>query len=221
MFHGRYPADVIADTAELTDWSFVHDGDLASIHVVPDILGVNYYTPAVIAAAADPSSGPGRWPGTTGARVVGQDTPRTGIGWHIDADSFTALLLDLSRFSPGTPLMVTENGAAYTDVAEPDGRVRDAARTNYLHRHLAAVHRAIELGADVRGYFAWTLMDNFEWAWGFSQRFGLYHVDYDTLRRTPKDSALWYRQVATDNAVPLIDTIDTRDSIGTIGTIGS
>lgn len=204
VFRGQYPADLVEDTAALTDWSFVHDGDLEAIMMPPDVLGVNYYTPAVIEAAGS-SSGVELWPGTTAALAIAQDSPQTGIGWHIDADSFTALLLNLGEVSPGTPLMVTENGAAYADVVDAAGLVRDVDRTAYLHQHLAAVHRAIELGVDIRGYFAWTLMDNFEWAWGFSQRFGLFHVDFETLSRSPKQSAHWFREVVASNAVPTLE----------------
>jgi beta-glucosidase len=99
------------------------------------------------------------------------------------------------------PLVVTENGCAYDDEVGDDGRVRDPDRIDYLRSHVAAVHAAITAGADVRGYYLWSFMDNFEWAWGYSQRFGIVHVDYDTLVRTPKDSAIWFRDVIKNNAV--------------------
>ena len=215
VFHGDYPADLVSDTSTFTDWSFVRDGDLAAIHQPPDVLGVNYYTPAVIQAVApspapvnagapaggDPRRIPDLWPATTAARAVSQEGPRTGIGWTVDADAFTDLLVKLSHDHPRTPLMVTENGAAYPDVVEADGEIRDTDRTDYLHRHIAAVHQAIERGADVRGYFAWTLMDNFEWAWGYSQRFGLIRINYENLSRTPKQSAQWFKEVIAQNAI--------------------
>ncbi|MFD0536237.1 family 1 glycosylhydrolase [Actinomadura luteofluorescens] len=103
------------------------------------------------------------------------------------------LLLRLRREYPDTPLMVTENGAAFADAVDGDGRVRDDRRIAYLRDHIAAVERACQAGADVRGYFAWSLLDNFEWAYGYSKRFGLVHVDYATGERTWKDSARWYR----------------------------
>lgn len=96
---------------------------------------------------------------------------------------------------PGVPLIVTENGAAYDDYADPEGAVHDPERVAYLRSHLAAVHRAIVDGADVRGYFLWSLLDNFEWAYGYSKRFGMVHVDFASQRRTPKDSARWYADV--------------------------
>jgi beta-glucosidase len=101
------------------------------------------------------------------------------------------------------PLVITENGAAYSDVPGADGAVHDPDRIAYLGAHLAAVHAAIAAGADVQGYYLWTLMDNFEWAWGFSKRFGIVYVDHETLKRTPKDSALWYREVVRTNAVKI------------------
>ena len=125
------------------------------------------------------------------------------MGWPIAPEAFTELLLGLHRDYPGLPLVVTENGAAFDDVLTADGRVHDAERIDYVRRHLAAVHAAIEGGADVRGYYLWSFLDNFEWAWGYSKRFGMVHVDYDSLARTPKDSALWFRDVIKNNAVEL------------------
>jgi beta-glucosidase len=97
--------------------------------------------------------------------------------------------------------MVTENGAAFDDRAGADGVVHDADRVDYLRAHIGAVHEAIRRGVDIRGYYAWSLMDNFEWAWGLSKRFGIVHVDYDTLERQPKHSALWYRDVIAANGI--------------------
>jgi beta-glucosidase len=123
------------------------------------------------------------------------------MGWRIDPESFTELLVRVHAEHPDLPLVITENGAAFGDELGPDGVVHDADRIAYLRAHLAAVHEAIDRGVDVRGYYAWSLMDNFEWAWGLSKRFGLVHVDYDTLVRTPKDSARWYREVIVVNGV--------------------
>jgi beta-glucosidase len=105
------------------------------------------------------------------------------------------------RDYPSMPLVITENGCAYPDGVSADGKVHDAARIDYVSKHLVAVHAAIQAGADVRGYYLWSLMDNFEWAWGYSKRFGMVHVDYDTLVRTPKDSAYWFGAVVAANAV--------------------
>ena len=102
---------------------------------------------------------------------------------------------------PGLPLVITENGCAVDDVVAEDGRVHDRDRIDYIESHLAALHRAIEEGVDVRGYYVWSLLDNFEWAWGYSKRFGIIHVDYDTLQRTPKDSAHWFSKVIARNGL--------------------
>ncbi|GAA1803276.1 GH1 family beta-glucosidase [Actinomadura chokoriensis] len=202
MLGRGYPADLLADTASITDWAFVRDGDEAVIAAPLDVLGVNYYSPTLVRVwdgtsprehadghrqgAASPFVGCDR------VEFAGQPGPYTAMGWPIDANGMEELLLRLHREYPGTPLMVTENGAAFDDAPE-GGRVRDARRIDYLRDHIAAVERASAAGADVRGYFAWSLLDNFEWAYGYSKRFGLVHVDYPTGKRTWKDSAHWYR----------------------------
>ena len=216
VLRGHYPEALLEDLQHVTDFSFVRDGDLAAIGVGTDVLGVNYYSPTLVAAATpelraqvesgfvnDPqsASGPMPYPGTDRAFALPQDGPYTAMGWRVEPDAFTELLLWVHHEYPGVELMVTENGAAYDDELSPDGRVRDADRIAYLDGHLRAVHAAIEGGADVRGYFLWSLMDNFEWAWGYSKRFGIVHVDFDTQVRTPKESAHWYRDVIARNAL--------------------
>jgi beta-glucosidase len=114
----------------------------------------------------------------------------------------TELLLRVAREAPGLRIMVTENGAAFPDVMDAEGRIVDNDRIDYLRTHLAAVHRAIEDGAPVIGYYVWSLLDNFEWAWGYGKRFGVVHVDYETQVRTLKDSAHFYADVIRRNAVP-------------------
>ncbi|MFD8984903.1 GH1 family beta-glucosidase [Streptomyces sp. NPDC059564] len=194
VFHGRLPEDLVRDTASLTDWSFVRDGDLRTASAPIDSLGVNYYAPSVVASGSCPTPSP--WPGAEGhVRFPHLPGPRTAMDWPVDAEGLYGLLTGLHEELPGVPLMVTENGAAYDDYADPEGRVRDPERIAYLRAHLTAVHRAIEQGADVRGYFLWSLLDNFEWAHGYGKRFGVVHVDFATQRRTPKDSARWYADV--------------------------
>lgn len=124
------------------------------------------------------------------------------MNWAIDPDGLYNLLLDVTREHPGVPLMVTENGAAFDDYVSPEGRVEDPERIAYLHGHLDAVQRAVADGADVRGYFLWSLMDNFEWAYGYSKRFGTVYVDYASQRRIPKASAHWYADVIRRHALP-------------------
>ncbi len=206
MLAGAYPEDLLADTAHLTDWSFVRPGDQKEIHQPLDWLGVNYYTPTVVSATAEDAS-PGRedghgggeaspWPGADRVGFHPAPGERTAMGWTVDPTGLHQLLTGLAHRHPDLPLMVTENGAAYHDRVGADGTVDDPERTAYLHAHLAALHRAAADGADVRGYFAWSLLDNFEWAYGYDKRFGLVHVDYPTLARTPKSSARWYARVA-------------------------
>jgi beta-glucosidase len=214
VLDGAYPESVLAETAHLTDWSFVRDGDLDLVHTRLDALGVNYYTTSLVGAAADapaapdvPSASPGpvvHPPAdvATGVRWQHQDGPRTAMGWVVDPSGLTELLLDLHRRRPDLPLHITENGAAYADEVSPDGHVHDADRVAYLHDHVEAVGAAMDHGADVRGYFAWSLMDNFEWAYGYERRFGIVHVDYDTMTRTVKDSGHWYRRLATTGELP-------------------
>ncbi|MGH3510214.1 MAG: GH1 family beta-glucosidase [Nocardioidaceae bacterium] len=196
MFRGRYPDDLLAGTAHLTDWSFVRDGDLEAINQPVDFLGVNYYNPARIAATGDRP-----WPGTDVAFGVPIPGPVTNMGWPVVPAGLRDLLVR-THAEYGLPLVVTENGCAADDAVGPDGRVRDDDRIAYLQGHLAAVHDAIERGADVRGYYVWTMLDNFEWAWGYDKRFGIVHVDYGTERRTPKDSARWYADVVREGVLP-------------------
>jgi beta-glucosidase len=127
--------------------------------------------------------------------------PRTDMGWPIRPDSLTDLLLRLHREFPQLPLTITENGAAFDDRLDADGQVRDGRRIDYLQAHLAAVHAAIAAGVDVRGYYLWSLLDNFEWAYGYGKRFGIVYVDYPDQRRVPKDSARWYADVIRHNAI--------------------
>ena len=203
MLGKGYPADLIDDTASITDWSFVRDGDTEIIAAPIDVLGVNYYTPTLVRlwdgvsprehADGHRQGAASPFVGCDDVEFVAQPGPRTAMGWPIDPTGMEELLLRLHRDHPRTPLMITENGAAFDDVVEADGRVRDERRIAYLRDHIAAVERACEAGVDVRGYFAWSLLDNFEWAYGYSKRFGLLHVDYATGERTWKDSAHWYR----------------------------
>ncbi|MDX6739735.1 GH1 family beta-glucosidase [Actinocorallia sp. A-T 12471] len=187
-----YPASVIADTAHLTDWSFVRDGDEALIAAPLDFLGVNYYSVTVVEPGG---KGKPSWPGCEDLRFSSAPGERTDMGWSIVPHGLTELLLRLSRENPALPLVVTENGAAYPDPVNDDRRIA------YLRSHLAAVLDALDAGADVRGYYVWSLLDNFEWAFGYDKRFGIIHVDYETQRRTWKNSAHWYRDVVAANAL--------------------
>ncbi|WP_329195431.1 MULTISPECIES: GH1 family beta-glucosidase [unclassified Streptomyces] len=199
LLHGAYPQDLLEDTAPVSDWAFVRPGDEAVIRQPLGFLGVNYYTPAVVSASAAPggpradghgSSGHSPWPGADSVAFHQPPGELTDMDWSVDPSGLHELLTRFSREAPGLPLLVTENGAAYA----PD--LHDPQRIRYVREHLAAVHRALADGAPVEGYFLWSLMDNFEWAYGYGKRFGIVHVDYETQVRTPRSSARWYAGLA-------------------------
>ncbi|MGW6485698.1 GH1 family beta-glucosidase [Streptomyces sp. NPDC055056] len=185
LLRGSYPEDLAEDLSRRNAPLPILDGDLEIISAPLDVLGVNYYTYATY--AADPTG--------TGIRQVPSDKRQTEMGWDIAPDGLTSVLTRLTREYPPVPLVITENGAAFDDAVSADGSVPDTDRIEFLHDHLAAVAEAMTQGADVRGYFAWSLMDNFEWGEGYRKRFGIVHVDYGTQTRTLKDSALWYRDL--------------------------
>jgi beta-glucosidase len=184
---GDYPPAVAAlSTVELSE--VVRDGDLAVISAPLDALGVNYYNPTGVGA---PTEG-GALPFDL---VPLRGYPQTGFGWPVVPDGLREILVTLAGRYPGAlpPVWITENGAAFPDPV--DGGLDDRDRIAYLDGHVRAVHEAIAAGVDVRGYCVWSLLDNFEWAEGYTQRFGLVHVDFATQRRTPRASYRWYRDL--------------------------
>ena len=198
LLRGRYPDDLLADTVKVSDWSFVRAADLSIISTEIDVLGLNYYGPSEVGIGAavvrDAPQEPSAWPGSEHVVFSNPGFPVTDMGWPVDADGLMEILTRVRRDYGDVAMMVTENGAAYADVVDSDGILRDHDRVNYLREHIAAAGAAIEAGVDLRGYFVWSLLDNFEWAWGYAKRFGIIHVDYATQQRTWKDSALWYQQ---------------------------
>lgn len=215
MLRGEYPADLLEDTREVTDWAFVRDGDLAQVAQPIDVLGVNYYSTVTVKMwdGVSPRSnndghkdmGGSAWPGSRDVEFLPQAGPYTDMGWNIAPEGLEELLLSLHAQFPGQPLMVTENGAAFADrvtMTDAGPRVHDADRVDYLRRHFAAAHRAMAQGVDLRGYQVWSLLDNFEWGYGYSKRFGIVRVDYDTLERIPKDSAYWLRELIATRRIP-------------------
>jgi beta-glucosidase len=205
LLRGRYPDDLRADVAAVSDLGFVQDGDEATIGVPIDVLGVNYYARTVVRAgneADGPDDGALAWVGSTGVRRVAQGLPTTAMGWEIDPTGLYDALTRVTREYGPVPLYVTENGAAFDDRVAPDGSVPDPDRVAYLDGHFREALRAVRDGVDLRGYFVWSLLDNFEWAYGYSKRFGIVHVDYETQVRTPKSSALWYADVIRRNGLP-------------------
>ena len=191
---GRYPDDVVADLEAAGAPLPVQDGDLDVISAPLDWLGVNYYFRSHVAGGSTAGE-PSPWIG--GQDVVDVDPPvlTTAMGWGVEPDGLVELLTRLHDEWPAIPLVITENGSAWEDVVAPDGAVRDPDRVDYLLRHLEAASEAIGKGVDLRGYFAWSLLDNFEWSFGYERRFGIVHVDYETQVRTPKDSARAYAEV--------------------------
>jgi beta-glucosidase len=206
LFDGRYPQDMLDHySGHAPGFSVIADGDLAVISAPADFLAINYYSPGTVAdpgrieqarAAGYVVPADGGDPLSADLRAVPvsrPDVPRTEMDWEVEPAALTELLSRVHREHPGVPLIVTENGAACADYVGPDGTVRDARRIEYLDAHVRAILRARESGVDVRGYFVWSLLDNFEWAWGYSKRFGLVWVDYPSGTRLPKDSFRWYR----------------------------
>ncbi|MEV6595837.1 GH1 family beta-glucosidase [Actinoplanes sp. NPDC051346] len=189
---GSYPRDVVDDLAARGTAFPVRDGDLDVISTPIEVLGVNFYFGQDF-SGTDENGGRIGPDGHPVVRGVPLDRPRTAMNWPITPERLTQLLVRLHRDYPGLPLVITENGAAFDDTADASGFVADEDRTAYLAEHIAAVAAACEQGVDIRGYFAWSLIDNFEWAEGYAKRFGIVHVDYGTQQRTPKQSALWFR----------------------------
>lgn len=185
LFKGYYPPTTWEKYGALAPKT--RPGDLSLISRPTDFVGINYYFRVVIGAN-------GRIPGSE----------YTDMGWEVHAPAFERVLLRLHKDYRLPPILITENGAAFQDEVGIDGRIHDARRTHYLQTHLTAVANAIAQGVEVQGYFVWSLLDNFEWAYGYSKRFGIVHVDFATQRRTLKDSATWYAQAAAQNRLALV-----------------
>lgn len=204
---GSYPADLLEDVAHLGLADVIQPGDLEIIHAPIDFLGVNHYHDDAVSGHPStepderefkPTSRPTRSP-VVGSEFVSfplRGLPRTAMGWEVNPAGLRTLLVRLGHEYPELPpLYITENGAAYEDVVTEDGAVHDTERASYIEQHIGAVGDAIADGADVRGYFVWSLLDNFEWAWGYGKRFGIVRVDYDSQERILKDSGLRYADI--------------------------
>ncbi|MGZ4446271.1 MAG: GH1 family beta-glucosidase [Nocardioides sp.] len=193
MLLGRYPVDLFPLLEE-----GILPGDMATIRQPLDFYGVNYYNPMKVSAAPEDSVMP---------FVLGEllGYPTTDFGWPVVPDALREWLITFrARFRAALPpIMITESGCSYGMGPDADGVVDDQPRIDYLDAHLRAVATAIQRGVDVRGYYTWSLIDNFEWAEGFSQRFGLVHVDFETQKRTPKRSFAWYRDMIASQPTSL------------------
>jgi beta-glucosidase len=206
VLRGSYPAQARAHLVPPA--SLVADGDMETISQPIDFIGVNYYA-AVYLRVGDPNDlrrnelePKCAVPGVVEYRPGTLE--RTPMGWLVDPDGLYELLVRMSKDAPGLPLYITENGRAAEDYVDPQGAVHDPERVRYLHEHLEAAARAIKDGVNLAGYFVWSLLDNFEWGWGYQKRFGIVFVDFSTQRRIPKSSAAFYSQVARANAVPAL-----------------
>ncbi|HET9061406.1 MAG TPA: family 1 glycosylhydrolase, partial [Acidimicrobiales bacterium] len=217
VFKGSYPDDVFALMGQHAKGgpqslaALVHDGDLEAISRPVDFLGVNYYSTSVMAHRSRldeakrngylvPVDEAGDSNSPFGVKqVLRPELERTATGWEVDPGGLTKLLVRLGTEYTKKPIYITENGCAQHDYRGPDGAVHDPRRIAYLESHTRAVKAAIDQGVDVGGYFVWSLMDNFEWAMGYSMRFGITYVDYPTGERVPKDSYRWYRDLVRAN----------------------
>ena len=200
LYGRHYPADIVVEHIETgklpaAGMNFVELGDLEAIAAPTDFLGVNYYTPVILRDEIPPEAENE----LLALLYHGPDYEYTEISMMIYPDGLRHLLNRITFEYQPVKIYITENGASYSDEPGEDGRVRDRRRISFLRDHLIATHSAIECGAPVAGYFVWSLMDNFEWSFGYAQRFGMVWVDYKTQQRIPKDSALWYKQVIAEN----------------------
>jgi beta-glucosidase len=204
LFRGAYPEQLGADFSPALADGLVRDGDFDVIRQPVDFLGVNYYAPqylGVLAADGQPRRGETARGGGY-VTVQPEGLPVTVMNWLVEPGSLHELLTRVvAPATGGLPVYITENGSAWYDYVTPDGTIEDYERMSYLRDHLAAVHQAIADGVNVRGYFAWSLLDNFEWAEGYAKRFGLVYVDYGTQRRILKRSGELYARVARANAL--------------------
>ena len=200
VLRGRYHPDTLEALRAFT-WEWVRDGDLETIHQPIDFVGLNYYSPTTVRAGKHNAGVATPWVGADDVELLAQRPPLTEMGWQIEPQGLTDLLVGFHERYPEVDLMVSENGAAMPDAVGADGVVHDRDRIDYLDAHLRAVHAAMAQGAPVKGYYVWSLMDNFEWAFGFSKRFGIIRVDYDTCERTWKDSARWYQQLVANRSL--------------------
>lgn len=210
---GAYPEDALSDLEQFGIRDVIQPGDMEIIGTKIDFLGVNHYHDDQVSGHPDDSGTDGHsgaterelsscWIGSEYITFPSRGLPRTAMNWEVNPSGLHKLLVRLGREYPNMPpLFVTENGSAYEDVVSADGHVHDVERTQYVTDHVQAVSDAIADGADVRGYFVWSLLDNFEWSWGYGKRFGIVRVDYDSQERTIKDSGLAYSRIIADAKV--------------------
>ncbi|CAN5487607.1 GH1 family beta-glucosidase [soil metagenome] len=192
LFRGTYPQDARAYYDGITDLSFVQEGDLEIIAEPIDYFGINYYERHLVEAdPADPVRG---W-----RRVPDPNPTTVGIGVH--PSGLREILERVSADYTSLPLIITETGISLHDYANPEREIKDAARVDFYDGHMRAAHEAMQAGVNLVGFYPWSLMDNFEWAWGYAYRFGMYYIDYATQERIPKESAHWFARVTRANGI--------------------
>jgi beta-glucosidase len=211
VFRGRYPEDMLEHYQDnLPGFTVVHDGDMGVISQPLDFLGVNYYFPGTIMDSSRAKEARAAGYGVPlgeqfpDLRVLSLETPgtdTTSMGWEVDASGLTELLVRVKSDYTELPIYITENGAAFDDYVDPNGHVLDHDRVSYLEEHISAVHDAIAADVNVQGYFVWSLLDNFEWSYGYSRRFGIVWVDFPTGTRLPKASFSWYANTVRNNGL--------------------
>ena len=199
IFRGSYPEDMLEHYRGESDFSFVRDGDLEKISAPVDFFGVNYYMRHMV--REDDTGSDNVFSSVRARAVIPHDAERTAMGWPVESDGLKEILVRLHEEYTRTPIYITENGRAAHDYVDPEGEVKDEERVAFLDAHFRAAHEAMERSVDLRGYFVWSLLDNFEWTEGYSKRFGIVYVDYATQRRIPKMSARWYSEVIRRNGL--------------------
>jgi beta-glucosidase len=200
VLRGCYPDDVLDDFRSVSDLRHIRPGDLEQISRPIDVLGLNYYRCYHVSHSPG-ASAVSEWPGSPDVAFAQPTHTPTSNGWAVEPDGIYDALVRVARDYDPPPLHIHEIGAAFDDVPDGEGRVDDSGRIDFLAPHLRACHRAIADGVDLRGFFVWSFLDNFEWAEGYTQRFGIVHVDFDSQIRTPKASARWYSGVVAANGI--------------------
>ena len=202
LFRSAYPEDVFSHYKERgADLSFVQDGDLSKISVPIDFLGVNYYFRNTVRDAPGEDASGMLFADLDARPVVPHVAEKTAMGWPVEPEGLTEILVRIKEDYANLPIYVTESGRAVNDYIDPEGEVDDEERVSYLDAHFRAAYEAMEQGVDLRGYMVWSFLDNFEWAEGYSKRFGIVFVEYGTQRRVPKSSARWYSDVIRRNGL--------------------
>ncbi len=197
VFKGALPEDMITEVKAECGGTldFIQDGDLASMKRDMDFLGINYYSRAILRGAEDAE-------GQLPRQLIVDPTDITDMNWEVAPHGLTDLLVRLQNDYQPKALYITENGAAYDEAPDAQGRIHDERRVRYLKKHAQAMLDALDQGVNLKGYFQWSLLDNFEWAFGYQKRFGMVWVDYETQTRRPKDSAFWYRDLIQKRIIP-------------------